>query len=386
MMKRRYRYGLVLLAAAGMLGSPLPALGASHAPAAVPSASVSWTFGPSLPFAATRWDGAYVARLNRVYFLGFRASDGSTDGSVWYYDVAAGTYVDTGVDMTVPVSNSEIAELQDAQGIGLYIFGGRDGLGNLVDTVQAFYPRSNEAVVVDTDPWPGRTPSGCVSLPATGVATLANKAYVLGGLSFSLNGCLDEQSAQTWVFDPLAPAGSRWTQGPDLNVARGYITAGALGGKIYAIGGDLNVAGTPTPIATVEAWQPPAGVWNDSGIADLPVPCDESQAFSSTTGSLKRGIVLATCGQWPNALPDTYFYDERTNSWSDIGAVNETRRNEAGALIPGGAPLQMFILGGYASDGLTALSSTETGSGGRSASRPGFFRPVPTTGTKPTTT
>src|SRR5712692_7733269 len=123
-MRRRYRYGLVLLAAAGMLGSALPALGASRAPA-VPSASVSWTFGPSLPFAATRWDGAYVARLNRVYFLGFRASDGSTDGSVWYYDVAAGTYVDTGVVMKVPVSNYEIAALNDSHGIGLYIFGGR---------------------------------------------------------------------------------------------------------------------------------------------------------------------------------------------------------------------------------------------------------------------
>ena len=385
MKKRPHRYVLVLLAAAGMLGSPLPALAVAHAASAVPSASVSWTFGPSLPFAATRWDGAYVARLNRVYFLGFRASDATTDGSVWYYDVAAGTYVDTGMDMQVPVSNYEIAELRDAHGIGLYIFGGRDGLGNLVDTVQAFYPGSNKAVVLDTDPWPGRTPSGCVSLPATGVATLANNAYVLGGLSFSLNGCLDEQSAQTWVFDPLAAAGSRWTQGPNLNVARGYITAGALGGKIYAIGGDINAAGTPTPISTVEAWLPPAGGWNDAGIADLPIPCDESQAFPSTNGPLKRGIVLATCGQWPNAIPDTYFYDERTNAWSDVGAVNETRRNEAGALIPGGSPLLMFVVGGYASDGVTALSSSETGSAGRAADRPGFSGPLPVTGSRPTT-
>ena len=56
MKKRPHRYVLVLLAAAGMLGSPLPALAVAHAASAVPSASVSWTFGPSLPFAATRWD------------------------------------------------------------------------------------------------------------------------------------------------------------------------------------------------------------------------------------------------------------------------------------------------------------------------------------------
>ena len=55
-------------------------------------------------------------------------------------------------------------------------------------------------------------------------------------------------------------------------------------------------------------------------------------------------VVLAGCGQWPAALPDTYVYSSSSDTWSDVGAYNETRRNQAGAL----AGTTMFVLGGYA--------------------------------------
>src|SRR5439155_14826342 len=169
------------------------------------------------------------------------------------------------------------AALHDPPGLGLYIFGGRDNNGIIVDTVQVYYPATNTASIVATDPWPGRSPSNCVTLPAMGVATVAKKAYVLGGAAFSSGGCVtDENSAQTWSFDPMAPAGSRWTQGPDLNMARGYITPAVLGSTIYAIGGDLNIGGSLFPQSTVESWSPAVGGgWDDAGVADLPQPCDE---------------------------------------------------------------------------------------------------------------
>jgi hypothetical protein len=284
--------------------------------------------------------------------------------------------VDTGKDMPIPISNYAVSLLTDSHGIGLWVFGGRDNLGNLVTNTQVYYPGLNKAFNIATDPWPGTTPSACVSLPAMGVATLANKAYVLGGVSFSAApiNCVDEASAQTWAFDPSAPAGSRWTAAPSMNVARGYITAAVLGGKIYAIGGDTNVAGTLFASPTVESWKPGNAAWNDAGVADLPVPCDESAAFVNPFGALKNGIVLSTCGQWPNDLPDTYFY--KANVWTDIGAVNETRRNQAGSFIKVGTQFKMFILGGYAADGATALASTETGVGAPIGSRPGFSRPA----------
>jgi hypothetical protein len=380
-MKQRHLYALGLLVAVGLLISSVPAFATQRATAKpkIPDVSVTWTTSTTMPFAATRWDGELITARNRVYFLGFRAADNTTDGSIWYYDVATATFTDTGKNMPVPVSNYQIAMLTDSHGLGLYIFGGRDNLGNLTTSTQVYYPALNRAInLTSTDPWPGKTPSNCVSLPANGVAVTGNKAYIMGGVSFSAApiNCVDEQSAQTWIFDPSAPAGSRYTQGPNLKVARGYITPTVLAGRIYAIGGDTNVAGTLFASPTVEAWKPPLGGWNDTAIADLPVPCDESQAFPFTSGVLAKYIVLATCGQWPNVLGDTYGYNAANNSWSLLGAVNEIRRNEAGSFIRVGTQLQMYILGGYASDGATALASTERGVGGPVAGRPGFSRPA----------
>jgi hypothetical protein len=347
--------GLLLFGPPASLAQPVGASSATR-----PSdATITWSFATPSPFNATRFDGAYVHFLNRVYFLGFRTDNDLTDGSVWYYDVDSDTYLDTGIDMPVPVSNYQIAALKDDTGLGLYIFGGRTAAAELVDTVQVFYPSTNTASVVATDPWPGRTPGGCVSLPAMGVATVNNRAVVMGGVSFTANGCLDEASAETWIYTPRAPAGSRWSQGDDLNLARGYITPAVRNGTVYAIGGDINAAGTLIPQVTVERLSSASGSWDDAGVADLPIPCDESQAFAPPSGSFAAGVVLAGCGQWPNALPDTYLLDVNGNSWSLIGYLNEIRRNQAGSFVKAFGIVYMGVLGGYGADGFTPLNSIE---------------------------
>jgi len=362
--------GLGLLVALAVVLSGVPALAAGPAssgsasddPASRPT--VTWSNGRRSPFLGTRFDGEFYAANRRVYFLGLRTTADATDGSVWYYDVVAGTYTDTGVDMPVPVSNYQIALLRDATGIGMYIFGGRDASPTVVDTVQVYYPATNTTAVIATDPWPGQTPSGCMSMPAGGVTVLQNKAYVLGGLSFASIGCIDDQSRQTWIFDPMRPAGMKWRQGRSLNVARGYITAAVLGTSIYAMGGDTISGGALFPIATVEAWDPTApGGWDDAGVADLPTTCDEAQGFGFRSGPLANGIVHAGCGQWPNAVPDTYFYDAGANTWSLVGAFNVNRRNHAGAIIPGRK--NIYILGGYgeATGFIEPIDSSELGQG-----------------------
>ena len=340
------------------------------------SVAVSFTYGPDSPFFGTRFDGQYVAAQKRVYFLGYRDENNETNGSVWYYDTAAKTYSDTGVDMPTPVSNYEISALENSNGLGLYIFGGRDNTGAIITPTQVYYPDSNTAETLADDPWPGTTPSGCVSLPGMGVATVENHAIVMGGIGFtsSIPPCsADEQSSQTWVFDPTAAAGKRWTQGPDLKVARGYITPatrrmrvlsgeGSIGTTVYAIGGDINDAGTLVPQATVEAWRFGGNSWNDKDYADLPQPCDESQALVFRKGPLADTITLAGCGQWPNALPDVLQYDVIGNTWSNVGTLTDNRRNHAGAVISVGQN-KMFILGGYgeASGFATPLPTSEFG-------------------------
>ena len=201
-MKSRSVHSLGIFVVAAVLLSAGTALAGPAAPKAtsgglVPQVSVSWRFGPSSDFGGTRFDGAYYAPTNRIYFLGFRTFADATDGSIWYFDVATRTYVDTGTDMPVPVSNYQIAALTDASGkLGFYIFGGRDANAAIVTTVQAYYPATNTTAVISSDPWPGQTPSACVSLPAMAVARVGNNAYVLGGLSFAGNGCLGRRGGQ----------------------------------------------------------------------------------------------------------------------------------------------------------------------------------------------
>jgi hypothetical protein len=322
-------------------------------PAHADAPDIAWSLGPTSPIPLTRFDGE-VVNGQRIYFLGGRTTDDATDGTILYLDLATLTYKNTGVTMPIPISNYQIAALQDANGLGLYVFGGRDASANIITDVQVYYPVTNTATILASDPWPGQTPLGCVSLPAMGVATAQNKAIVIGGVSFLANGCADDNSAQTWFFDPMAPAGSRWTQGPNLNVARGYITPAVLGKKLLAIGGDINTAGTLTAQTVVEGLNlanPTA--WNDAAVADLPEACDESQAFAFTSGPLANKVVLAGCGQWPANLPDVLIFGGGT--WTPSTPLNVGRRNHAGALVG----KQMFVLGGYDVDGATPLDSSE---------------------------
>jgi len=370
---RRYLYVFGLLLVTALMTTTVPAGAQTHRQ--VPQASVSWAFGPPSPFFGTRFDGAYIPSLNRVYFLGYRDELNNTIGEIWYFDIATQTYVDTGKSMPTPISNYEVAPLTDSHGLGLYTFGGRDQNGAILTTVQVYYPATNNAFIVASDPWPGTTPSACVSLPAMGVVTIHNRAIVMGGSSFSTSvpACVDDNSTQTWIYNPMGAPGSRWLQGPNLNLARGYITAAVLNGRVYAIGGDVNVAGTLNPQTIVEAWKPPTGGWNDAGVADLPEACDESQAFPFTAGPLAGDIVMATCGQWPNGNADTNIYSSSSNSWSLGGTTLDAVRNEAGEMIKVGSAPRIYILGGYQVPAQTVTNESEIGTPGPLSGAQGAF-------------
>ena len=332
-----------------------------------PTVDITWTPGAVTPAPATRWDGALVD--NRVYFLGFRAADNSTDGSIWYYDIDAQTYTDTGIDMAVAISNYTIAVLRDATGVGLYTFGGRTAAGETSSVVQVFYPDTGTTQVLDSDPWPGTTTSGCTSLAATGVIThRKKKAFVVGGTSFSTSipPCTDDNSDQVWRFKPMAADGEKWVQQPSLGLARGYLAPAVIGRKIYAIGGDINTAGTLTASQKVEGWKIGSGAWEDDPYTDLPdgKGCDETQAFGFRVGPLAKTITLAGCGQWPLAIADVQQYDLATKTWTGIGSLNEARRNHAGVNIGTSEAPVLAVFGGYNLDGSATLATSEFGTVG----------------------
>lgn len=365
-MKLRFARGASVAIALGLVLSGGAAALAASSPTGAKPAAIKWKEGKKLPETATRFDGALVD--GKVYFLGWRVDDaGTTDGAIWYYDIKKGKYVNTKAEMPIPISNYEIAVLKDKTGVGLYTFGGRDANGKIIKTVQVYYPKTNKAVKLSKkDDWPGQTPSKCVSLIGTGVTVVKNIAYAVGGMSFSTSvpPCQDDNSNQVWSYDPSAATGKHWKQVAKLNVARGYVATAVEGTTIYAIGGDSNDVGTLTAQSTVESWKIGSKSWDDKGVADLTEACDESQAFG-----LSGSLVLAGCGQWPNALADVQTYDIKKNKWSMSGAMNEARRNQAGENIGTAAKPNLMIAGGYNSDGTAILDTTENGTAGKFALR-----------------
>lgn len=343
---------------------------AGAALAAQPGPDV-WTGGPVPPWANWRFDGEYYAPQGRIYFLGGRTGGAATiDPSVKYFDVATNTYVTTTADMPTGVANYHIVQLTDSTGVGLYIFGGSTSTGAYSTAVQVYYPETNTAMTVAGDTWPGVNADGCVDFPGAGIA-YNNKAYLLGGFNGSC--ATPGVSNETWIYDPMAPAGSRFTLGPALNLARGYVQVAIVDNFMYAMGGD-EYPGTlvVTPIAERLDLGNPSATWDDAGVADMPVltatgvaGCDEVEAFGFNTVSgteLKGKIVIAGCGQWvgtgTSAYADSFMYDVATNTWSAWEPLATAVRNYAGALAASPAGVTIWAFGG-SSDGLNGMAVSQ---------------------------
>jgi hypothetical protein len=85
----------------------------------------AWSYGPETPFAFTRFDGGYSPYDGKIYFLGGRLSDGSTDGSVWSFDPRTGAWADTGDDLQIPISNYQVSLYENQNGPMLLALCGR---------------------------------------------------------------------------------------------------------------------------------------------------------------------------------------------------------------------------------------------------------------------
>jgi len=296
----------------------------------------------------TRFDGEYDPGTGKVYFLGGRSGT-TTDGTIYLYNPGANTCSSTGKIMPTPISNYSIARLNNGIANLLCTFGGRDAAGGQTLSVQCYNPATNAVSIVTSLPaaWTGYVPGA--------VVVLNNKAYLLGG--FNPNGPTYVTS-RTDEYNPITNA---FSQKGNLNLARSYIMAAAVNGKIYAFGGDTyDVNLVAQSIA--EAFDPATGLWNDAAVADLPIAAGEGTAYGFDGDNLYRikgKIIIAGGGQFPSETSEVFFYDVASNTY-DYGFANLKiqRRNQAGFFMPGN-PGKLWVFGGRSGADVPPYASPE---------------------------
>ena len=316
-----------------------------------------WTqVDPILCANLTRFDAEYFPGTGLVYILGGRYDTSQTTSTtvadIYAFDPSSMTCADTAANMPTPISNYTVNLVNDNGTDLLCTFGGRKADGSQTLDVQCYDPLANSAAIVEY------LPSGYAGFTPGAQVVYDNQVYIFGGINpsaapYNLNRT-DRYDPESKTFTPLGP----------LSIARGYIIAGVVDGRIYAFGGAMYNGFYLISQTITEVMVDPggaAGTWDNAAVADLPSPAGEGRAFGFDSDSgydLAGQIVLTTQALWPNPSWEVFVYDVLSDSY-DMSYPNLTvaRRNHAGVFIPISTidPLDglpgMWVLGGFCSGG-----------------------------------
>jgi N-acetylneuraminic acid mutarotase len=245
------------------------------------------------------------------------------------------------------VNNMACDLLTDAGTPYIYCVGGSAG-GQTTATDRVFrYDPVSDTIETVPSPWPGN--SDGITLPGGFTTYYNDKLYILGG--FRINTAM---TSQIWEFTPRTNV---WVQkNAVLPVPRGYIPTSRFSNLsgIYTGGGSLWDGTTLQDSADSFAYDPLADAIFT--IANIPRATGEApavwMAVPETPGLM---FVLGGGRTPPNPSNEVDAYDPPRNSWQTGPAFVTARRNFAAD----GDGYHTWLVGGYASDGVTPLSSME---------------------------
>jgi len=181
--------------------------------AGTPELANPWITVPPCPEGVSRPAGAVVE--GKFYVIGGQDIGGVHLGLVQKYDPDTGTWDDTLATMPTPASNICAA----VYGTDIYIPGGYDG--SYLTDLQVYHTATDNWETIATDPLP-YSPSGAAC------ASYGGKIYAFGGSTETT------YTDAANVYDPVAPAGGRWSAIASLPLAGAYGAAvPAMNGIFY---------------------------------------------------------------------------------------------------------------------------------------------------------
>jgi uncharacterized protein (TIGR03437 family) len=204
-----------------------------------------------------------------------------------------------------------------ATGGKLYVVGAAGSGGRPDGNTYRFDPTEREWRVVGNMP---------TARSGSGVAVAGTKIYVAGGVDAAggSSGALEVFETETRV----------WTRLPDMPTARDHLTAKAIRGLVYAIGGRAADA-----LNTNEEYNPATGLWR----ARAPMPTARSRLASGrSNGRIQVFGGEGSCGTSSGVCAQNEEYDPATNAWRSLAPLPSPRHSLNGATIDG----RVFTVGG----------------------------------------
>ena len=324
--------------------SPTPSPSPSATPTATPG-SCSWSAGPDMPTVLVRAVGVYFPANGNFYTMGGRTSD--TAGSDFQHALqfTPGSNSWTQRAATFPdnqMNNMACGVLTVSGTPSIYCVGGSAaGQTTATGRVFSYNPVTDTPTTLTGDDWPGAM--GTI-LPG-GFAVANNKFYILGGFNINV-----ASTNQIWEFDPTAAVGAKWTQRTNTPVGIMYAPTCTINGIIYVGGASDYQGGTVVDTTTSFSFNPAANTIGT--IAAIPRATGETRGlnFNGKMYVMGGGRVA------PNPSTQVDVYNPGTNTWSTDLPFTTARRNFP---TDTNGTDHIWLSGGYASDGITPLSSME---------------------------
>ncbi|MBB5374990.1 N-acetylneuraminic acid mutarotase [Deinococcus metalli] len=297
------------------------------------------------PAPSTLYEAQGGAVGGRLYVLGgfYTNLNGRTPAATtgaWVYDPPGAVWSSL---KAIPDAVTHAGTATD--GPYLYVAGGF--LGNHPG------PTTNHVWRYDTrtDAWTALPPLP-VAVGAGALVRVERTLHFFGGVLRDSNGSYVRDSADHWTLDLDRPAA--WQPDTPLPNPRNHLGGIALGGLMYAVGGQHLGNEATDNVTDVHAYDPATRTW--TAVRSLPIPLGHIAA--STVAWRGRivvvgGVTTSSAGAVEGKESATvYAYDPVTDAWSSLTALPDVRQSPVADII-GDA---LYVTTGATASGPTATT------------------------------
>lgn len=169
-------------------------------------------------------------------------------------------------------------------------------------------------------------PSLPVDRGAGASAIIGRNLHFVGGLGADRGG--DKTDHFVLNLDNISAG---WVRKASLPAGRNHLSAAAVGGKFYAIGGQTDEEENQSPKSTVYSYDPASDRWTQ--VASL--PSARSHTTQATFAHNGRIIVIGGQNGFGVTQTSVFAYDPSANRWSQIGTLPFGRSTMVAGIING---------------------------------------------------